>query len=135
VKDKMQLSYYSRNKLLETFKKWDVPKDFAEPMYNYLVYGWSPGSCFSSVLANDFAGAISRSHPSNTIEAFKSLVGWLDDTVPEEARGSYKKVKCWGGINPEQRRIILEHNGLVYTEKEEMWLALKDAPTAEPVLY
>ena len=135
VKDKMQLSYYSRNKLLETFKKWNVPKDFAEPMYNYLVYGWSPGSCFSSVLANDFAGAISRSHPSNTIEAFKSLVGWLDDTVPEEARGSYKKVKCWGGINPEQRRIILEHNGLVYTEKEEMWLALKDAPTAEPVLY
>ena len=131
----MQLSYYSRNRLLETFKKWDVPKDFAEPMYNYLVYGWSPGSCFSSVLANDFAGAISRSHPANTIEAFKALVGWIDDNVPEEAHGSYEKIKCWAGINPEQRRIILEHNGLVYTAKEETWLALKGTPTAEPVLY
>jgi hypothetical protein len=135
VKDKMQLSYYSRNRLLETFKKWDVPKDFAEPMYNYLVYGWSPGSCFTSVLANDFASAIARSHPANTVGAFKALSGWIGDTVPEEAHGSYEKVKCWGGINPEQRRIILEHNGLVYTAKEETWLALKGAPTAEPVLY
>jgi hypothetical protein len=120
---------------LETFKKWDVPKDFAEPMYNYLVYGWSPGSCFSSVLANDFAGAISRSHPANTIGAFKALVGWIDDTVPEEAHGSYEKVKCWYYVKPEQRRIILENNGLVYTAKEETWLALKDTPTTEPVLY
>ena len=131
----MNLTQYSRNRVLETFKKWNVPKDFANPMYNYLVYGWSPGSCFSSVLANDFAGAISRSHPSNTIEAFKSLVGWMDDTVPEEAYGSYEKVKCWGGINPEQRRIILEHNGLIFTAKEETWQALKGVPTHEPVLY
>ena len=135
VKDKMQLSYYSRNRLLETFKKWDVPKDFAEPMYNYLAYGWSPGSCFTSVLANDFARAIQRSHPANTIEAFKALVGWMRETMPEEAHGSYEKVKAWTGINPEQRRIILEDCGLIYTAKEETWLALKGAPTAEPVLY
>jgi len=131
----LNLTQYSRNRILETFKKWDVPKDFAEPMYNYLVYGWSPGSCFSSVLANDFAGAISRSHPANTVEAFKTLVGWINSTVPEEAYGSYEKVKCWGGINPEQRRIILEHNGLIYTAKEETWQALKGTPTHEPVLY
>jgi hypothetical protein len=131
----MQLSYYSRNRLLETFKKWDVSKDFSEPMYNYLLYGWSPGSCFTSVLANDFARAIQRSHPANTIESFKALVGWIRDTMPEEAHGSYEKVKAWTGINPEQRRIILEDCGLIYTAKEETWLALKDAPTAEPVLY
>jgi hypothetical protein len=120
---------------METFKKWDVPKDFADPMYNYLVYGWSPGSCFSSVLANDFAGAISRSHPGNTILAFKALVGWIDSTVPEEAHGSYEKVSGWGMINPLQRRIILEHNGLIYTEEQEVWMVLKNERTYEPVLY
>jgi hypothetical protein len=131
----MNLSKYSKHKLMKTFQLWDVPKDFAEPFYNYLVYGWAPGRCFSSVLANDFAGAISRSHPANTIEAFKALVGWIDGTVPEEARGSYEKVKCWGGINPEQRRIILEHHGLVFSKEEEVWKILKDEHTVEPHLY
>ena len=131
----MNLSYHSKNRLMQTFADWDVPKDFADPMYNYLVYGWAPGSCFSSVLANDFAGAISRSHPGNTIEAFRALVGWIDSTVPEEAHGSYEKVKCWSGINPEQRRIILEHKGLIFTSKEEVIKILKDEPSHEPHLY
>ena len=120
---------------MATFEKWNVPKEFAEPMYNYLVYGFSPGSCFSSVLANDFAGAISRSHPGNSIDAFKTLVGWIDSTVPEEAWGSYDKVKAWCGINPEQRRIILEHNRLIFTEEQEVWMLLKNEQTEEPVLY
>ena len=131
----MNLTAYSKNKLMQTFADWDVPKDFAQPFYNYLVYGFSPGSCFTAVLANDFASAISRSHPSNTIEAYKALVGWIRDTVPEEGYGSYEKVKAWGGINDEQRRIILEHYGLIFTNKEEVWKVLKDEPTVEPYLY
>jgi hypothetical protein len=131
----MNLSYHSKNKLMQTFAHWDVPKDFAEPFYNYLVFGYTPGSCFTSVLANDFASAIARSHPLNTIEAFKTLVGWMRDTMPEEAYGSYEKVKDWIGINPEQRRIILEHNGLVFTSKEEVIKILKDEPSTEPHLY
>ena len=120
---------------MKTFQLWNVPKDFAVPMYNYLVYGWSPGNCFTSVLANDFHRAIGSSHPRNHIESFKSLSGWICDTVPEEARGSYEKVKCWGGINPKQRRIILEHHGLVFTKEEEVWKTLKDEPSTEPHLY
>jgi hypothetical protein len=131
----MNLTAYSKNKLMQTFATWNVPKDFAEPFYNYLVYGFSPGSCFTAVLANDFASAISRSHPSNTIEAYKALVGWIRDTVPKEGYGSYEKVKAWGGINDEQRRIILEHYGLIFTNKEEVWKVLKDEPTVEPYLY
>ena len=131
----MNLTAYSKNKLMQTFADWDVPKDFAQPFYNYLVYGFSPGSCFTAVLANDFASAISRSHPLNTIEAYKALVGWIRDTVPEEGYGSYEKVKAWGGINDEQRRIILEHYGLIFTNKEEVWKVLKDEPTVEPYLY
>ena len=131
----MKLTAHSENKLLQTFAHWSVPKEFADPFYNYLVYGYHPGSCFTSVLANDFAGAISRSHPGNTVGAFKALVGWIDSTVPEQAWGSYAKVETWCDITPEQRRIILEDCGLIYTSKEEVMLILKDEHTVEPHLY
>lgn len=131
----MNLTKHSRIRLMESFARWDVPKEFAEPFYNYLVWGFRPGGCFEAVLANDFAKAISRSHPGNTVDAFKALVGWIRDTVPEEAVGSYEKVNAWCGINPEQRRIILEHNRLIYTNKEEVWKILKDERAVEPILY
>jgi hypothetical protein len=131
----MNLSKYSKHKLMKTFQLWDVPMEFAEPFYNYLVFGYTPGSCFTSVLANDFTSAISRSHPSNTISAFKSLVGWMRDIMPEESYGSYEKVKAWTGINPEQRRIILEHHDLIFASKEEVVKILKDEPSTEPHLY
>lgn len=131
----MNLSYHSKNKLMQTFAHWKVAKDFANPMYNYLVHGWTPGSCFTSVLANDFASAIARSHPANTIEAFKALVGWIRDTMPKEAYGSYERVAKWTELNSEQRRIILEQTGLVFTIKEEVVKILKDEPSVEPILY
>jgi hypothetical protein len=131
----MNLTHHSKNKLMQTFERWDVPKEFAEPFYNYLVFGYTPGSCFTSVLANDFAGAISHSHPVNTIESDKSLVGWMRDTMPKEAYGSYEKVEMWTELIPEQRRAILEKHGLVFTSEEEVWKILKDERTVEPHLY
>jgi len=131
----MNLTHHSKNKLMQTFQLWDVPKDFAEPFYNYLVFGYTPGSCFTSVLANDFVSAISRSHPSNTINAFKALVGWMRDTMPAESYGSYEKVAKWTELNPEQRRIVLEQTGLIFTSKEEVIKILKDEPSTEPHLY
>ena len=131
----MKLSEHSRNRLMETFKLWDVPKDFADPMYNYLVHGYSPGSCFTSVLANDFAGAIARSHPANTIEAFKALTGWINDTMPAEAFGSYKEVSDWCYLKGNARREILEGLNLVYTVEDEIMLVLQGECTHEPVLY
>ena len=131
----MNITYHSRNKLMQTFAHWDVPKDFADPMYNYLVFGWTPGSGFTSVLANDFASAIARSHPANTIGAFKALVGWIRDTMPKEAYGSYEAVAKWTELNEEQRRVILEKHKLVFTSKEEVVKILKDEPSHEPVLY
>ena len=131
----MKLTNYSRNLLLETFRKWDVPKDFADPMYNYLVHGYSPGGFFTSVLANDFHSAIARSHPSNTINACKSLGGWILDCAPRESHGSYDAVSDWCYLKPEARRKILEEYGLIYTEEQEVWMALEGKSTAEPVLY
>jgi hypothetical protein len=131
----MKLAEHSRNRLLETFARWSVPKEFADPMYNYLVHGFEPGSCFTAVLANDFAGAIRRSHPANTVEALKALSGWIDDTVPSTARGSYQAVTAWIRMLPASRRKILEREHLVFTEEDEMMLVLSGARTQEPVLW
>ena len=131
----MRITPYSRNRILKTFQRWDVPKEFADPMFNYLVHGFNPGSCFTAVLANDFWRAVTRSHPANTIEAFKALAGWIRDTVPEQARGSYEAVDHWTSMGPEYRRAVLESADLVLTADREMWLTLKNEPTQEPVLY
>ena len=121
----MIITHFSRARLYRTFNQWDVPMDFADPMANYLVYGYEPGSCFTAVLANDFVGAIRSSHPSNSVEAFKALAGWLYSHVPPEAYGSYDQVKAWVELDTDVRRAILERNRLIYTAKEETWLALK----------
>lgn len=131
----MKLTKYSKNRIMETFAHWHVPRDFADPMYNYLVYGYSPGSCFTSILANDFLGAIFRSHPSNTVEAFKKLAGWMTDTIPKQAQGSYGAVEDWIKLTDVKRRTILEKHDLIYTTEIESWLILKDEPIKEVVLY
>lgn len=131
----MNLTVYGRNRIFGTFSRWDVPREFADPMYNYLVYGYQPGGCFTAVLANDFIGAIRSSHPANTVEAFKALAGWINECCPNVAQGNYDKVEAWCDMTSAMRRPILEKHGLVYTEKEEVWMALKDTPTQEPILY
>lgn len=131
----MKLSQHSKNKLNETFTKWKVDRDFGEPMFNYLIYGWEPGSCFTAVLANDFFRAMQSSHPANSVTAFKNLTGWICDTVPRVAYGSYDAVKHWVELQPETRRLILETHDLIYTEKEETWLALKGEAAPDPILW
>lgn len=131
----MKLTQYSRNKILETFKRWDVPKDFADPMYNYLVHGFQPGSCFTAILANDFHRAILASHPGNTVEAFKALAGWIDEVMPAETKGSYNNVDVWCSLPEHVRRSVLEDFELIHTEAEEVWMTLQSKPTHEPVLY
>lgn len=131
----MKLNKYSRNRLMESFQQWHVPKDFADPMYNYLAYGFNPGSCFTSILANDFYNAIRRSHPANTIEAFKALAGWIHDYVPQQAHGSYQAVENWTRMDQDARREVLENFGLIYTKEEEVMLVLSGKLTVEPVLF
>ena len=131
----MQLTIYSNNRLREGCSAWNVPNDFAGPMLNYLVYGYEPGSCFTAVLANDFARAIGSSHPSNTIDAFKSLVGWINEFFPAEAHGSYAIVGQWTKLDTIKRRAILEQEHLIYTEQEEIIKTLKGEYSREPVLY
>ena len=131
----MNISAYSRSNIMASFARWQVPKDFADPMYNYMVFGFEPGSCFTAVLANDWARAIQSSHPNNTVEAFKALTGWIQDVLPQDAHGSYAAVKFWLAINDFERREYLERLRLIHTEKEETWLNIKGDPVNEPQLW
>ena len=132
----MELTNYSRNRLLNTFALHGVSKEYVDPLYNYLVHGFQPGSFWTAVLANDFSRAILASHPSNTVEALKAAVGWLNDTLEHGvAWGDYHAVEHWLQMTPEERRLVLESNHLVYTGQEEVILILKDTPTQEPILW
>ena len=118
-----------------SFSYWSVPKDFAEPMYNYLIYGYNPGSCFTAVIANDFLTAMAHSHPANSVDAFKSLAKWIRNVMPIESYGSNNAVRYWVSLSEADRRTVLENHELIYTSKEEVMLILKDEPSHEPVLY
>jgi len=123
----MNLTEHSDLKIQATFDQWEVDGEYAQIMYNYLVYGFNPGSFFTSVLANDFVGAVNRSHPGKSISALKRLVGWMRDYMPATAWGSYGAVKAWVDLDASQRRQILEEHSLIYTEQEETWRVLNDA--------
>lgn len=127
----MNLSKYSEKRFKESLGLWQVDAEYSNPMFNYLIYGFSPGSFFDAVLANDFMSAMSRSHPANTIPALKKLVGWIRDCMPREAYGSYYNVEEWCKLNEQERRAILERNGLIYTAKQETFLEIKGDPVYE----
>jgi hypothetical protein len=131
----MNISAYSRARIMETFSKWEVPQDFADPMYNYMVFGFSPGGCFTAILANDWTCAISSSHPANTVQALKALTNWILDVLPVESYGNYEAVMFWLAITNSERRDYLERLRLIHTEKEETWLNIKGDPVHEPELY
>jgi len=129
----MKLSVYSRYKILRSashlendFYMGGINRDFFDPIYNYLVHGFNPGSFFTAVLANDFAGAILHSHPSNSIEALKKLVRWIKDIHGMGMfYGNYDIVYNWTKKSENERRSILEEIGLIFTEEEEIIMILR----------
>jgi hypothetical protein len=70
---------------------------------------------------------VQSSHPANSIPALKSLVGWMGDNMPVNSWGSYELVRDWIGVSNEERRAQLEARNLIYTAKEETWLAIKES--------
>ena len=132
----MKITGYSKIKLMETADYWRVPKEYFDPLYNYLIFGFSPGGFWTAVLANDFHGAIQRSHPANQVEALKHVSGWINDLFPRISWGSYAKVDGWTEMSSQQRRRHLEGADLIYTEQQEVQLALKGTPIKpEPLLF
>lgn len=132
----MTLTTHSKNKLLETFSQYEVPKEYADPIFNYLVHGFHPGSFWNAVFANDFMRAMGSSHPANSVAALKKTVAWIMNNLHHgTTHGSYEIVEAWLKKTPEERRGTLEQLGLIYTEESEIILILKDTPTHEPHLW
>ena len=132
----MNLANLSKYKLYNSFKQYNVDKDYADPIYNYLIHGFNPGSFFTSVLANDFLDAIARSHPANTIPALKNLVCWIVNELPEGiTHGSYEIVEEWTKKPSEERRVVLEQRRLIYSEQDEVVRILKGEVAVEPVFW
>ena len=128
----MKLSEHSQNRLLHSFSLWEVPQEYCQPVRDYLVNGWDPGSFYTAVLANDFMSAVTRSHPGNHIDILKRLAGWVLNVMPAAAWGSYDRVQTWLNMNDEDRRAVLEQAKLIYDTKTEMWLLLKNEETVNP---
>ena len=132
----MNLTKYSKNKLLTSFADYEVPRDFADPIYNYVVFGFSPGSFFTGMLENNFFKAIGHCHPVNTIVAIKNTTSWITNYLPYNiAWGSEKAVADWLKMSSDDRRKILEERGIIYPEKQEIMLVLKEEPTVEPFFW
>lgn len=118
---------------METLNTWEVPREYADRMFEYFVHGFAPGSFFTAMLANDFACAIASSHPANSIVGLKNLVGWLRSTMTySKAWGDYSTVKNWLAMSESERRAVLVEHSLVYSEQQEIMLALKNERTVEP---
>lgn len=129
----MNVTKYSRNRFLETLNQWSVPREYADVMFGYFVHGFEPGSFFTAVLANDFASAMSSSHPANSIQGLKNLVGWMRSTMTYgKTWGDHKTVENWLAMSESERRAVLVERRLLYSEQQEIMLALKNERTVEP---
>ena len=131
----MNLTKFSRDRMMLSATRWTVPRDFFEPLHNYLVHGFEPGSFWSAVLANDFMRAVQHSHPSNDISALKNTVGWIQDSFPEQSYGNRFIVGDWVNRSGHERRQILEQHNLIYSEQEEVMMALQGKKSHEPMMY
>lgn len=131
----MEITKFSRNRLVLSASRWTVAREYFDPLFNYLVHGFEPGSFWSAVLANDFMRAMQHSHPSNSIPHLKHVVGWMQDSWPEAAYGDYSTIRTWIAFSGHERRLYLEKHHLIYSEQEEVMMALKNTSTHEPILY
>jgi hypothetical protein len=131
----MTVSKFNRDRVMLTATRWSVAREYFDPLYNYLVHGFEPGSFWTSVLANDFMGAIQRSHPANDVPALKHVVGWIQDVFPQGSYGDYRSVRYWVNMQPQHRRMTLEHHRILLTEQEEIMALLRGQQSQEPQLY
>lgn len=132
----MEVGKYSRARIMQSAVHWEVDKEYFDPIYNYLVHGFEPGSFFSALLANDMFRAMASSHPANSIQGLKNLTGWIRSTMGHGIFwGSEEVVQNWLKMSEEQRREKLELLRLVFPEKDEIVKILKDEPCVEPFMW
>lgn len=129
VDTRTNITIHSKDIFLSTMANYSINTANIGPIYRYFIMGFPPGGFFTSVLANDFANAMIRCDQHTHIESLKNLVHWLHSRpMYGIAWGDYEIVNKWSRLNGNKRRKHLEAFGLIYPEKEEIILALKNAP-------
>lgn len=84
-----------------------IPDNIQVSLWNYMAYGFTPGSFLEAVLLNDFYTAIARSDGTWTIRGLKDLAKWIDYHIPYELRGTQESMKKWADKTNEERRDIM----------------------------
>lgn len=131
----MKLGKLSTNRFYHTAYEWRVDFEYAEVMHNYFVHGYQPGGFFTALLANDAFGALSRSHPANTVQALKNLVGWINGMpLRGIAYGSYEAVDNWLTATVDYRRQKLVEANLIFDEKDEIMFVLRGEELPSPYI-
>ena len=132
----MDFSRYSKVRIMKSAADWEVSKEYFDPIYNYMVHGFEPGSFFSALLANDMFRALASSHPANDIQALKNLTGWIQSTNSYGIFwGSKEVVQNWLKMTTEERREKLELLRLVIPEKDEIVMILRGDKVVEPHMW
>ena len=132
----MEISKYSKARIIHTAVDWNVTKEYFDPIYNYMVHGFEPGSFFSALLANDMFRAMASSHPANNIQQLKNLTGWIRSTMGHGIFwGSEEVVQNWLNMTSGDRREKLELLRLVIPERDEIVKILKDERVVEPHMW
>ena len=98
---------------IDTFRQFgSVPDLTQESLWNYLAYGISPGGFLTSVLCNDFTGAMCKADHTWNGQSFRDLAMWLIHRAPRESYGNSEKMQVWMKWDDIKRREIMIDRGL-----------------------
>lgn len=132
----MDFSRYSKARIMQSAVDWEVSKEYFDPIYNYMVHGFEPGSFYTALLSNDLFRAMASSHPANSVNELKKLTAWIRSTMDHGIFwGSEEVVKKWLEMTDEQRREKLELLRLVIPEKDEIVMILRGDKVVEPHMW
>jgi hypothetical protein len=85
----------------------EVPTDFREALWMYMVYGIEPGSFGMAVLKNNFCDAVCGAHRMLTADTFRDLAGWLVNYAPCQSWGDKERIEFWTNLTDVERRDIM----------------------------
>ena len=71
-----------------------IPEHMRQPVLDYLLRGFGPGSFLFAVLSNDFKGAVARADHIN-IEKLVDWANFITWAIPSKAHGSPEAVVEW----------------------------------------
>lgn len=96
----------------QTFNNYEFPEEMQEAFWNYLAYGWDPGSFGTAILRNNFMDAVARAHRHLTAECFRQMAVWFANVPPPMSFGTDAKIEAWKALTDDERRDIMIEYGL-----------------------